>query len=411
MVLRTYRRRWIEMKRLAEAEYEGMNPEDEEAKRIYAVIKKINFYLNLGSTQNQRNEAINLIRLKTLIDPELLNVGRYIPFKNGYLNLKTMNLEEPKGYFTYMLNARYIEGIQSLDQMPMYKRFLETTFQSEFIPLINDYMGYTFLSKEFPAQIVLFFVGLERMGKGALLRLRGLISDKDMSTLRFDKLMMPDNRFVFQKVMGVNLLFDPETKRDYNYKMDFHNFNTLFGGDTIEEERKFKEPKSKPNPKAKGIFLANLPLFRVENEAFLARIRIAVTNTERHSIIPDIEKKIFEAEGDMIASFWANRLHALMEKDFEFPQTEERARDLWERLTSSVDAWLSEVLMDDYQGIDPGELRDIAYNSYISWCNEHGIVPLKPKAFSNVMGKMYHMKRRRLAGELTPYFEGLHIDH
>ena len=94
------------MKRLAEAEYEGMNPEDEEAKRIYAVIKKINFYLNLGSTQNQRNEAINLIRLKTLIDPELLNVGRYIPFKNGYLNLKTMNLEEPKGYFTYMLNAR-----------------------------------------------------------------------------------------------------------------------------------------------------------------------------------------------------------------------------------------------------------------------------------------------------------------
>ena len=67
--------------------------------------------------------------------------------------------------------------------------------------------------------------------------------------------------------------------------------------------------------------------------------------------------------------------------------------------------------MDDYQGIDPGELRDIAYNSYISWCNEHGIVPLKPKAFSNVMGKMYHMKRQRLAGELTPYFEGLHIDH
>lgn len=133
-----------------------------------------------------------------------------------------------------------------------------------------------------------------------------------------EKLLTPDNRFALQGVVGRKVLHDPEITGDPKRKMFFTRFNSLFGGDTLDQEDKFKASHYLIGRFAR-ILAGNIPLFHVNDSALRSQLLIAVSHPDSITKdIKDLDKKIWQAEGVKIVSYLLNRLRTLILREFKF---------------------------------------------------------------------------------------------
>lgn len=407
----TYRRGEPELKRIADATMIGLieenikralesgDPEDEE------ILKKLNRKRKHdGIRTSEVNEVLNMLRRYTFVDRSEMNPESHIPLINGILNLKTWQLEDfnPRYFYTWKVNGRYDPSVRSLNDVPQFKKFLLSAYRPESIPTILDYLGYCFYPG-FPRQKILVIVGTPGMGKGTLARIMEFAMPEGYGRISLMKLLDPSNKFALQSIEGKNLPVDMEIKRQIKKSADFDVINSLFGGDVLPLEKKFKA-EINYIAKSKGILIGNLPLFYVNNMAFMRRLFIVSTQDERKGPeIPDLAEKIWKAEGDKIVSLLLNRLRSLIARNYIFSneRTTDETADLWETLADTVRAFVEERTepVDNELPV----LTSEAYEKYREYCSEKGIPPQKEHEFVRIFSKHYEKTRIRRRGENPEY--------
>jgi phage/plasmid-associated DNA primase len=355
-------------------------------------ITKLLEPLKIEIRQILRVEVINSLIARNPTK-ESMNPASHIPFKNGLLNLVTRKLEPftPDLFFTYQINANFLNEYVTLQDVPMFRDYLNQVYYEPDIPMILSYFSYSFYPG-LPVHKVLFVLGRERVGKGTGARiLRGLIPS-GYGSVQLDKLLISD-RFMFTGIIGKNVLVDAEIKRKFKRGVikDFKHFNELFGGDSVQYEMKGHEGMDYIS-QAKGIFIGNLPFFDVDNPAAINRILLIETRNEKPKrIIPELDRKILDNEGDKIATLLMEILFKLKERDFTFPgeMTSESTTEELNKLADPVENFIDE--MTEFQ--EGAEIKvDEAYSLFTDWCNSKGIPTLAAQSFKKKFGNTYPKK-------------------
>ena len=397
----TFKEKLKEMSELCdevEPDKDGKNPYAELQGRIDRKLK------HDGIKTHEVNEILNNFRRKTFTDREKINPGGFIPLNDGFYDLKTHELREfnASHFYTWKVHGTFDPAIRSLRQIPIFMNFLIDVFYPQDIPLILDYMAYC-LYPEFPRQKILAILGEARRGKGTLTRILEKMIREGYGNLSLFKLLAGDNRFALQGIEGKNLLVDPEIKRNYHKEMDFSIINSLFGGDTVLMEKKFKAGIDY-KPKSKGILVGNIPLFYVNDPAFLSRLLIVVPKPKPKGWkeITDLDNKIWDAEGSNIVAFLLSRLKGLLKRNFRFANelTNEEYAEMWHNMCDSPKMFAEQEMESSHENV----IVETAYDLYVAWCETKNIPPEGRKRFSYEVGKMYPIKRQRINGEPTYVF-------
>ena len=406
IIERTYRKIILEMADRCAKLSAQKEDEDNSWDKLENELKRKMFHD--GISHHEIMEAMQNIRRKTFVDRKTLNPDGFIPLKTGLLSVKDWTLHNfsPSHFYTWKVMGDYDPSIRSLNQTPLFKKFLLESYPPKSIPTILDYMAYS-LYPSFPRQKVLVIVGPPRMGKGTIALMMERILNEGFGRISLMKLLIPDNKFSLQGVEGKRLLVDTEIKREFKKNVDFDVVNSLFGGDPLPLEKKY-HAEITYIAKSAGILIGNLPLFKVNNSAFLARLIIVMTREKRYfQEVPNTADLIFGAEGDSIVSLLLNRLRSLIGRDFEFSNelTNDEYASLWEMLSDSTQAFMDERMIDLGTEVD----TEYAYQEYEEFCNEKGIPPESKHVFSIRVGKVYHKKRVKSGGKLFYVFQGCSI--
>ena len=371
-------------------------------KAIFEIRESMKKVIERGPTRSQINETLAQLRLATYTNPDKFNPDSHIPFLNGYLNTKTWKLEPHNPDLIYLwrieanLNADKLDVVR-LQDSPKFSKFINETFEDRDIPLILQYFGYT-MYPDFPRQMVLFMTGRERVGKGSLVRILKKMNPYGYGSISFEKLIMNDNRFAFQGIEGKNLLVDTEIMRYHRrgQTIDYRNINKLFGGDVIDLEKKGVTPTDYIS-KAKGIFLGNLPLPKVTDEPFLARVILVKTKDhkiEQGERIANIEDVILSEERDTIATLLVHHLMELSANNWNFTNemTTDETVELWNLLSDIVEFYTD----DEIDDVPEMEIPvNTVYDSFKRWSKAKGIPLMAQQTFTKYFGKNYIKKRIR----------------
>ena len=405
-----YIKQWEEMVQVCQGElnYQGKNVDS----KVPALLNKLDAALHRGPSAFEIMEAMEMIRRTTFVDPESVNPHTHIPFRNGHLNLETWKLEpfDPERFYTYRIEADYLGRFVSLKDAPLFKGYVRSVFHPLDIPQALQYLGYSLMPGK-PRDKVLFIVGREGIGKGVLDRLMEGLLGEGKGAIDLNKLLTAD-RFQFSGLDGKVLLSDPEIDRKFrrDAKVSTRNFNTLFGSDAAYTERKFHEGK-KQVYHSKGLFLGNLPLFKLDDMAMFRRILLIQTLTERVSKdLADFHLKILESERDVIATLLVQYLRVLKSCDWVFlnEPTKESIADLWAQFADPIAGFEDEYL-SEMQGSEV-KVDDLYRFFEVIYCKPKGITPPRKQTFTSRIARNYPKVRGGPKGKRFYKFQNLECD-
>ena len=233
------------------------------------------------------------------------------------------------------------------------------------------------------------------------------ILNEGLGRISLMKMLIPDNKFALQGIDGKRLLLDPEIKRDFKKNVDFDVVNSLFGGDPLPIEKKYHaEVTSIAN--CAGMLMGNLPLFKINNSAFLARLLIVTTREERYfQEVPNTADIIFNGEGDLIVGLILNRLKSLIERGFTFSNelTNGEYANMWEILSDSTQTFMDEKTEKSNNDVEV----ELAYEKYKEYCSEKKIPPESRHVFTVRMGRIFPKIRIKKEGRSFYIFQNCSI--
>jgi len=378
------------------------------------------------------SEALNMVRRNTYMSRDTMNPSTHIPFKNGYINLETWELEplNPSLFFTWQIHADYLDReVVPKEDMPLFIAFLSRLIPVEKVIAFLTYCAYAVIHPGFPAHKTLWLVGRQRIGKGTSVRLLHLINPHGHGTISIAKMLKDGLGFDISSIADKNFVSDAEvTNVAKQKKENWAFFNGIFGADDVDIEAKYKQ-KYTGRLRLKGIFIQNLPMIQIQNDATVERIIIIQTRDEPikpEDRIPNIEERIFEKEGDAIVTYFLKILKILSYMNYVFPEkislNDEGEIIQWtemdldekyiilDNLSDEVEFFIEErTKHSNNDSQDPnsqnisskderekGEVPvDKAYLMFKEWCEEKGIVPLNKQEFTRRFGREFPKKRKR----------------
>ena len=208
------------------------------------------------------------------------------------------------------------------------------------------------------------------------------------------------------------MICDPEISRTFRKGSwpNWRNFNTLFGGDSIQIEIKFKEAQT-TDRRPKGLYIGNLPLFKNENAASLNRM-LLMQNKERERETPevtDLHKLILSRERDAIFSLLMRYLRVLKSQNWNFinESSEDATTELLQKLADPIGNWLDECV----SYVQGAEIKvDEAFEAFDKYCRERGIPTPPQQTFTSRVGDPYPKKRGGPKGKRFYIFTGLMLE-
>lgn len=391
-----------------------VNESDEEIFKRYLGLKnKLRELLDKGPKGDRIDEVLKQMRLETFHYSDEFNPKTHIPFKNGLLRLSDWQLisHTPDLIYLWRVEANLlIERLHTitLNDCPKYRDFMLGSFEPYDIPMLLQYGGYAFYPS-FPRQMTMWIVGRPRIGKGTNARIWKGLNPTGYGAISFEKLMISENRFVFQGIENKNLLVDPEVKRKYKKgsKPDYGNFNKLFGSDSLDLEKKGKQSYDYVSD-AKGLFIANLPLPTTDDEPFISRILLVKARDrqiKKSELIPNLDSVILSEERDEIVTLFVRYLKVLSQRGWHFISelSTDATMEMWELFSNVVQFYLDEMI----EPADEGEIAcDDMYASFSEWCKTKGIPVLKEQTFKKAVGYTYSKKLRGPKGKRYYVFIG-----
>jgi len=313
-------------------------------------------------------EIITQLKRRNYIVYEDINKNKkYINFKNGLLNIETFQLEphDPEKVFLSQVPHNYNREAKS----EIFMKFITDVFPIEYHDVLQEFIGYCLLP-DCRFEKALAIIGREGTGKSTFLEaIRYALGMENVSNYSIQQI--ENERFVRSELIGkfVNIYND----LPYETLQDSSLFKQIVSGDTINVERKFKQPFSAKLP-VKLIFAANqLPKPRDWSGAFFRRWIIIETNGSIEKPDTDFKSKLQTEEVAEAILAWAveGLKRLLSNKTFSYNYTTEEIAEKYESVADSVVRFINECIEEDQSGMIS---KDELYERYMQWCKENGVV-------------------------------------
>jgi len=370
------------------------------------LVKVLQDIFGEKASEHRVHEVMFHLKARTKIDYFPFNRnGKYIPVKNGVLDVNTGELypHSPLFGFTYCINARYDPNADT--------SFIEKFFDEvggENKNLLFEIFGYCLIPGN-KYQKAFMFVGDGANGKSTVLSLlKEFLGSDNVSSIALQD--FDGNRFAASQLVGklANICADiPKNPLRYSGK-----FKMLTGGDTITVERKFRDPVQLVN-QAKLIFSANeLPEINDQTYAFWRRwILIEFTNKfEGSKKDPEILNKLTTEEN--LSALLLKALEGLnrleLREQFSVTKSAEKIMEEWMKRANTVYAFVSDMIEQDPSAwVSKEEL----YNAYRDYCEENDVSPLANNKFAQELKKFIKVRsaQKKVGGTRVRVWEGIRL--
>jgi len=302
---------------------------------------------------------------KPLPEPDV----NLIPCANGVFDVRSKRLRNylADDYFTWKLPWNYNPDALSEVVVPLIESFLpkdETT-------TLYELMAYC-LYRAYPYQKIFILYGRGSNGKSLFARmLEHLLGVENISHTSMKEIQ----RSGFAASELYHKLANICGELEYNEIEDTRLLKQLCGGDTIQADRKYRNPIHFTNY-AKLIFLTNeVPSSRDTTEAFYRRLFL-VEFPKKFKENPELEVRLANADAEEYEALLfvaIKQLEKLMEQNFIFTRHKgtEETRELYLKLSSPLQTFIEEncfvtFTQDDY--IPKGEFK----NRFAEWLQAKG---------------------------------------
>ncbi len=312
----------------------------------------------------------------TSIIPKMTNIKTpdYIPLKNGYIDLKTLDFKKPdkRIYNRYTLPFEYKEGVE---QPKMFLDFLEQIQPvKENREFLINWLAYMLIPSN-PRQKALFLMGDGSNGKGVLTRLMTTILGKDnTSSLTIPQINVSSYEMPHLRNKLVN--FSPDN--DPKDQLHIGTFKSATGGDNMMVRVIGKDP-FEMTYYGKLVFSVNqMPYFKSKDPAVLRRpevLQFTVIVPEKNRVA-DLEEKILKDGGSAVFMYLLNRARELATNNFKFTapvQVAEFTKSIVEE-TDNIHNFVCELLETEDNGeiVEFSETRKKLYSDFKDYCLENG---------------------------------------
>ena len=302
-----------------------------------------------------------------------------INFRNGIYDAKndTLKIHSPVLPFTYSLNANYMEDEEVYH--PAFDSFCESSLgNSQKAHLLLQILGYIF-SDCTSGKCAFFLCGVSNGGKSVVLDfMEKILGPKNVSAIPLHKL---GDRFNSAELFGKKANISGEIK---GKKLpDITSFKKITGSDTIEAERKGKDPFSF-RPRAKLVFAGNcLPKFIEDDrtDAFANRLVVLLFDKAipKEAQDPELGEKLY-AERDAIVTDAVRAYRSWLYNGRDWAMPEDSIAFI--NQYRSAESALSQFLADEcIWGASYRIYSAPLYEHYLRWCRNNGFDPASRTVF------------------------------
>jgi len=354
-------------------------------------------------TNHMRSEVLETIRTMTYVsrdefdrDPFIVNV------LNGLVDLRS-------GAF-----KQHAREHLSLIQLPIKydpsatcKAIIEFLYnvvqEPTDVPLVLEFLAYCMIDEKY-LQKELIAVGPPDSGKSVFLHLTtAFLGRENVSNVTLQQLST--NRFALAQLHGkkANIYADISHVR----LEDIERFKAIATADEVEAEKKGMQ-LFKFRPKAKQIYSANIPPKPpiTVDDSYYRRwliILFALRNIDyftKKPLMKDpkiIEKLTTDEHLSGLFNLVLISARRLIEKQrFCRERSVEETRDLYDRLANPVKLWIENNCEGDSEAcLD----RDEGYKTYVKFCTERRITPLKKEWVGRELGNLGFVSEQRGTGK------------
>ena len=326
------------------------------------------------------------------------STNRLINFKNGVLNLDTLELKEhsPEYGFKSVLPFDYDPDAQC----PEFRKMLSNVCSGdpEKQNVLMEFLGYGISNDEPKADKILVLTGEGQNGKSRFLNVWKALGGTGTRYLSATDVMNP---FMLQRLDG-GLFNIMEELPSFQKKEFWELMKHLTTGGQLTVSRKFKDPYEFHN-KAKMIMTCNtLPQGAEQNHGYFRRLLIvpfeARFSSENGNIDKDIDARVIANEMSGVANIAIKMYHRLKANNYEFTKSKAVDKTLadYRESVDSVQRWFEEHVeldrteaadgaLDSFVNDDEGcylILEELS-NNYSNWCQSNRERPVSTRQFTS----------------------------
>jgi len=303
-------------------------------------------------------------------EDEINNPEHHIVVNNGILDIEEKELKrhDPKHLHITKIPWDYVQDAD----LGLIEDFVYDIVKDEDVKLLQEMFGYCLL-KDYPIAKAFMLYGSGANGKSTLLNLlETFLGGENIATPSLHNLLR--NKFAKIELYGklANIHNDISNMNLYNTGV----FKMLTGGDSVEGQRKYKDPIRFQNY-AKLIYACNeLPSTDDTTKAFFRRWVLIdfpyIFDEHSEDTDPNILDKMITEENMSGLLNWAlEGLDRILENEsFSMTDTRDDIEERWIRQSDSLQSFFKECVEVDMDNwISKGDLRE-AYKIY---CEAHNI--------------------------------------
>ena len=364
-------------------------------------------YLGKEANRNRVAEVIAHIQRSTYVDRSIFDRNiNLIAVENGVLDLQTGELLpfSPDYYLTVKIPVKY----DPTADCPRIKEFFKQVLHEEDIPVMFELFGFCLYRRYFIHKAFMF-VGSGRNGKSTLINLlRRFLGPQNVANVPLQA--FAENRFAAASLYGklANTFADlsSEALRDTGL------FKTLTGEDTIEAERKFKNPFRFTNY-AKLVYSCNkLPETYDDSDAFFARWiiinfpnRFEGEKADKHLI----DKLTTEDELSGLLNLALISLWRLLERgEFSKGVSTEEVREQYLRMSDPVAGFVMDCIEVDPEGYVP---KKELYSAFCEYCRNNKLPTVSENTFHKKLIRHVRVEdyRPKIQGKRVHAWRGIKL--
>jgi P4 family phage/plasmid primase-like protien len=308
------------------------------------------------------------LRDQTIVD----QVGNYLNFKNGMLNLDTMELEAHRkdAYLTTQLDFDFVDDAlcpNFLDFLNQSLTLPDGQTDWQLVSLVQELIGYT-LSADRSHRISVWLLGESNTGKSTLIN--ALISFLKPMHITIDLNQLGSNDYLLAELPGKRLVTCTEI--EVGLRLNVGGYKMLVSQDEVVADIKYRDPIRFVPMCTVWWAMNHTPIIADRTEATFNRVMIipfnkVVPKDKRDFRLP--EKLYAEREG-IVA--WALAGYQRLQRAGKFTESDQMKGRLNEFRDES-DIYAAFLNDTDYI-VKQGEVRPLElYRVFKMWCEERGI--------------------------------------
>ncbi|MFW6310749.1 MAG: DNA primase family protein [Nanoarchaeota archaeon] len=376
-------------------------------------IRNILSYLNRNNSMHQINKVFDDLAFETgnplnkAIFSDYTQNKDYINFKNGMLNLNTMELEDhnPKYHSIFQLPHEY----DSEARCPKWKETLKEWIpDTETIKFMQEYVGYL-LVPDNKGQLFPILYGDGANGKSVFIDVIKELFGENISTMGLSQFFGSQGRWSPANLQ--NRLANICGDIDPIYMKKQGLIKSIIGEDEITVERKFQD-QYQLRTITRLLFSANeLPKSRDKSLSWYRRLEIIrfpnkfTPGTEGFD--PDLKKKLKKELPGILR--WAVDGLLRFRKNGQFTKSQQMIKD--KNMYVQINDPISNFIDENYELVEEKEERiptHLVYEKYKKWAEENGYNVENKGILTQHLGKKdVEAKNKSYHGKICRHYLGI----